>query len=67
MLFIPLTAIAPFATARTQESTGSYVPALLGLSILVIISGALSLLLRERGRGDSPANATLHPVKALER
>jgi MFS family permease len=62
MLFIPLTAIAPFATARTQESTGSYTPALLGLSALVMISGILSLLLRERGRGDSPANGTLHPA-----
>jgi MFS family permease len=62
MLFVPLTSIAPFATAKTQESTGSYVPALLGLSILVLISGALSLLLRERGRGDSPAGASLQPA-----
>jgi MFS family permease len=59
MLFVPLTSIAPFATAKTQESTGSYVPALLGLSILVLISGGLSLLLRERGRGDSPADASM--------
>jgi len=59
MLFIPLTALAPFAIAKTQESTGSYAPALLGLSTLVLISGALSLLLREKGRGDQPANPAL--------
>ncbi len=64
MLFVPLTSIAPFATAKTQESTGSYVPALLGLSILVLISGGLSLLLRERGRGDSPASAGMQPGRA---
>jgi len=55
MAFIPLTALAPFVTAKTQESTGSYVPALLGLATLVLISGGLSLLLRERGRDDQPA------------
>jgi len=54
MLFIPFTALAPFATAKTQESTGSYAPALLGLAALVMISGFLSLLLRER-RGDDKA------------
>ena len=54
MFFIPLTALAPFITAKTQESTGSYAPALLGLATLVMISGALSLLLRERGRDDQP-------------
>jgi hypothetical protein len=51
MFFIPLNALAPFIIARTQENTGSYVPALLGLATLVLIAGALSLLLRER-RGD---------------
>jgi MFS family permease len=51
MLFIPLTGLAPFVVAKTQESTGSYVPALTGLAILVAVSGALSLLLRERRDG----------------
>jgi uncharacterized membrane protein len=55
MLFVPLTALAPYVTAKTQESTGSYAPALLGLAALVAISGALSLLLRERGRDNPPA------------
>jgi OFA family oxalate/formate antiporter-like MFS transporter len=59
MLFIPLTALAPFAIAKTQESTGSYAPAILGLAALVLISGALSLLLREKGRGGQPANPAL--------
>jgi MFS family permease len=54
MFFIPLTALAPFATAKTQEITGSYAPALMGLATLVVISGFLSLLLRER-RGDDKA------------
>jgi uncharacterized membrane protein len=48
MLFIPLTGLAPFTVAKIQESTGTYAPALLGLATLVAISGALSLLLRER-------------------
>jgi uncharacterized membrane protein len=58
MFFIPLTALAPFVTAKTQESTGSYAPALLGLGTLVMISGALSLLLRERGRDNLPAKTS---------
>jgi MFS family permease len=57
MLFIPITGLAPFLTARTQESTGSYVPALMGLATLVLISGALSLLLRERGRDNPPQDS----------
>jgi nitrate/nitrite transporter NarK len=50
MLFIPVTALAPFAIARTQESTGSYVPALMCLAALVLISGAVATFLRERCR-----------------
>jgi MFS family permease len=59
MLFIPITALAPFVMAKTQESTGSYTPALLGLGTLVLISGGLSLLLRERGRDNPPDLAAL--------
>lgn len=59
MLFIPITALAPFAMAKTQESTGSYTPALLGLGTLVLIGGGLSLLLRERGRENPPHLAAL--------
>jgi len=53
MLFIPVTALTPFAIARTQENTGSYAPAFIGLAVLVAIAGGLALLLRERGR-DQP-------------
>jgi MFS family permease len=52
MLFIPLTALSPFAVAKTQEATGSYAPALIVLTVLVIIAGGLSLLLRERRAGE---------------
>jgi MFS family permease len=48
MLFVPLTGLAPYTVAKIQESTGTYTPALLTLATLVAISGALSLLLRER-------------------
>jgi MFS family permease len=50
MFFFPLGSLAPFAIAKTQETTGSYAPALMGLMILVLLSGVLSLLLRERRR-----------------
>jgi len=48
MFFIPVTSLAPFSLAKTQEITGSYTPALIGLGILVAISAVLSLLLHER-------------------
>jgi MFS family permease len=60
MFFIPLASLAPFALAKTQEITGSYVPALIGLAILVAISGVLSLLLHER-RSAPPAQAEPQP------
>ena len=53
MLFVPFTALSPFLVAKTQESTGSYAPALLGMAILVLVTGSLSLLLRERRGGKS--------------
>jgi MFS family permease len=48
MFFIPLGSLSPFAIAKAQENTGSYAPALLGMTTLVIVSGLFSLLLRER-------------------
>jgi MFS family permease len=59
MFFIPLTALAPFTVAKIQESTGSYTPALMGLATLVIISGGLSLLLREKRGDNQPAETAL--------
>lgn len=49
MLFVPIGALSPFLVAKTQETTGNYVLALMGLAMLVIVAGVLSLLLRERG------------------
>jgi MFS family permease len=54
MFFIPVASLTPFALARTQEITGSYASALIGLGILVAISAVLSLLLHER-RSVQPA------------
>jgi MFS family permease len=48
MLFVPISSGAAFVLARTQEATGSYTPALLGMAALVSVSGLLSLNLRER-------------------
>jgi hypothetical protein len=50
-------AFAPFVMAKTQEATGSYRPALLGMAILVLMSCGLSLMLRERPRGEATAAA----------
>jgi MFS family permease len=52
MFFLPVMSLAPFVVARTQESTGSYAPGLMGLAGLVLIAGALSLLLREKSSPD---------------
>ena len=48
MVFIPLIAVASFSVARIQENTGSYLPGFLGMAVMVMISFAVSLLLRER-------------------
>jgi MFS family permease len=66
MLFIPLTSLAPFTVAKLQESTGTYAPALLGLATLVAISGALSLLLRER-RDEQHPQTNWQPVTPANR
>jgi MFS family permease len=59
MAFIPLSALTPWAIARTQETTGSYAPALLGFSVLVLGAGFLSLLLRERRSPRQPAQVPM--------
>ena len=47
--FLPLTILAPFAVAKTQESTGSYTPALLVMTALTVVGGAACMLwMRER-------------------
>jgi MFS family permease len=47
--FLPLTVLAPFAVAKTQEASGSYTPALLVMTALTLIGGAACWgLMRER-------------------
>lgn len=48
LLFLPVGTLAPFAVAKVQETTGSYAPGLLGMAVLVLIGGGISLLLDER-------------------
>lgn len=55
MCFVPVTSLAPFLTAKVQEATGSYAPALAALALLTVAGGGLVLLLRE-SRG-APAAA----------
>jgi MFS family permease len=62
MLFLPVMGLAPFFVAKTQESTGSYVPALSTLSVLVLVAGMLSLLLRERHGGTSTTTPAINAL-----
>jgi MFS family permease len=53
IFFLPLTVIAPFAVAKTQEASGSYAPALLVMTALTFAGGAACLLwMRERSRSE---------------
>jgi MFS family permease len=47
-LFLPLGSAMAVVVAKVQEATGSYTPGLLGVAVLVLIGGFLSLLLEER-------------------
>ena len=46
-LFVPVIALTPFAVAKVQEVTGSYIPGLTGLAVLTVIGGCACLLMRE--------------------
>lgn len=48
--FLPLVVLAPFSVARIQETTGSYVPGLIGMVALVLLSAFSCLFLREKPR-----------------
>jgi MFS transporter, OFA family, oxalate/formate antiporter len=50
MFFIPLASLTPFVVAKVKENTGSYTGALLGIMVAVVLSGILSLFVRERRR-----------------
>lgn len=67
MFFIPVVTLAPYAIAKTQEITGSYAPAFLGMGILAALSGILSVLLHERRgaaavRVEPQAEASANPL-----
>ena len=48
MLCLPINAAAAAVIARTQESTGSYGPALLGLGLLCLLGSLCALRMREK-------------------
>lgn len=56
MLFVLLDVIAPVGVAVIKERTGSYVPGLAVLAGLTIVAGFVSLMLRERARGEAGAD-----------
>jgi MFS transporter, OFA family, oxalate/formate antiporter len=60
--FLPLNALVPFAIAKTQESTGSYAPALFVLAVIAVIGGALCLLIGEGQHGESPGPSEHAPL-----
>jgi MFS family permease len=53
MLFIPIDAVAPSLMAKVNEATGSYAPALMGMSVIALAGAAAILFMRER-RGGHP-------------
>jgi OFA family oxalate/formate antiporter-like MFS transporter len=62
MLFLPVSALSPFAVARTQENMGSYTPAFIALAVLALLSGMFALLLRERRSGESATAPSWQPA-----
>jgi MFS family permease len=69
MLFLPVMSLAPFAVAKTEETTGGYALAFLALGGLVVVAGGLSLLLREphggrltRAEADAVGEEAVTPI-----
>ena len=56
--FLPLGVLAPFCVAKIQEATGSYVPGLLGMVTLVLLSCIACVFLRQTSRSPSPLGET---------
>lgn len=56
MLFIPVNAVAPSVMAKVDEATGSYAPALMGMSAICLAGAVAILFMRER-RGGHPTPA----------
>ncbi|HKT53133.1 MAG TPA: hypothetical protein VJP88_01675, partial [Caulobacteraceae bacterium] len=51
MLFLPISAASSSILAKVQELTGSYAPALTGLSAICLLGGGAILFMRERHGG----------------
>lgn len=51
MLGLPISSLVAASIAKAQESTGSYGPPLLALSLLCLFSGTCTLFMRERRAG----------------
>jgi MFS family permease len=67
MFFIPFSAFSPVIVARTQESTGAYAPAIMSFAALVMLSGFLALLLRERRTDQVDTEPTWRPASPQHR
>lgn len=55
MFFLPVSALSSSLLAKVQEATGSYAPALTGLSAVCLLGGAAILFMRERRGGHATA------------
>jgi MFS family permease len=66
MLFVPAISVAPFGIARLQETSGGYAPGFLTFGALVLVSGGLALLLRERRGGGGGDLRTIEAEVAEE-
>lgn len=60
--FSPVGSLTPPVVAKIEEVTGSYVPALLGMTVLCLIGAGVGLLLKER-RGKP---TTLAPLEIVQ-
>jgi MFS family permease len=66
MLFLPIIGgFAPYAVAKAQEVTHSYVPSLLTLSVLGFVGAGVCLCIKEQGR--EPTAPVMAPTSASTR
>ena len=59
--FLPAVVLTPFAVAKTQEITGSYIPALCVIAVLCLLAGAACLLFMKERRAET-AGTTQHDL-----
>ncbi len=56
--FVPGAILTPFIVAKLQESSGSYAPGLLALSLITVLGAGAALLIRERQANRPVAGAS---------